>query len=90
MSDKVELEVDLLDDSYKSPRNIYKIVVCVDDNSTDVNILAYYKTNSSKNKDYCYYLDEKDKFRFKSSYETFIVPGLTEAINSLKQLKDSK
>ena len=87
MKDKIEFGVDLVDLSYKCSRNIYKVVVYIDDSTYNsvVSILAYYKTEKSKNKEHCYSWQELDKFRFKSSYEEFTVPGLTSAIELLKQ-----
>ena len=83
MKDKIQFDVDLLDNSYKRPRHIYKITVGIDDSipwSPKVRIEAYYKRAKSRGKEVCYSWAELDKFRFKSSYEEFTVTGLTAAV----------
>lgn len=87
-----EFIVDLKDLSYKKCRNIYKIIVGIDNSipySPIVYVEAYYKTDKSKNKERCYTCEDTDNFRFKSSYEIFKVKGLTNAVELLKnKIKD--
>ena len=79
---QITFNVNLIDNSYKKIRNIYKLVLYPND--IDVSIKAYYKTEKSRGSELCYHWHEKDKFRFKSSYEEFIVDGLTDAIIALR------
>lgn len=84
----IEFGVDLVDSSYENPRNIYRVVVYINDffkNHPIIEVLAYYKTGKSKGKEYCYAWQKKDKLRLKSSYKEFIVSGLALAIDILKQ-----